>query len=59
MESEEARFKLKVLWLDKNVAIAVDQVVGKGTSPLTAYYFLAPQRCLATAKRRIGSKALD
>ncbi len=35
----DSRFTLKVVWLDKDVAISVDYVISKGTSPLTPYYF--------------------
>ena len=35
----DSRFVLKVVWLEKDIGIAVDQVVGKGTSPLTEYFF--------------------
>jgi 30S ribosomal protein 3 len=40
VQAEAAQFALNFLWLDKNIAVAVDQVFGKGhRSPVTEYFF--------------------
>lgn len=34
-----SKFTFKILWLENNVAIAIDHVVSTSFSPLTSYFF--------------------
>ena len=50
------KFTFRILWLDNNIAIAIDHNIGSNISPLTSYFFWPRNDAWEQLKTELDSK---
>nr|YP_009252793.1 hypothetical chloroplast RF65 [Cymbomonas tetramitiformis]ANA56927.1 hypothetical chloroplast RF65 [Cymbomonas tetramitiformis] len=50
------KFVLKFLWLEKSIAVAIDQKLGETTSPITEYFFWPRKDAWEELKNQLETK---